>query len=292
MLCYLQGLAYYLGMLAYYWVLVTPSVAFIFGAYLYLSVNIFHVHYDEAFSSLQIPHHKGFSRIHITPEGDLHVYGVAIDQVCPPFVLCSTCLASLSMQGIQHIAGGDAFCCWASSIAVVWNFEKCKQNREVYAACLTSSMDYVRVQLLLGCTRGTGMASTGTHGCTVSGLEVDGCGLSGCDSYCNSYRVFLQRVLSDCHVSRCHASGVRIRAGAAAAAAAADGARRIWPTTLHAGSPRASPAAATGPRPPPPAAPPKAMRVSSTASSSLASGPPERSSCYILDPNLRTGGAN
>ncbi|BDA40538.1 hypothetical protein COCOBI_01-1910 [Coccomyxa sp. Obi] len=76
-----QGLAYYLGMLAYYWVLVTPSVAFIFGAYLYLSVNIFHVHYDEAFSSLQIPHHKGFSRIHITPEGDLHVYGLAIDQV-------------------------------------------------------------------------------------------------------------------------------------------------------------------------------------------------------------------
>lgn len=75
-----QGAAYYAGMLAYYWVLVTPSVAFIFGAYLYLSVNLFHVHYDEAFSSLQIPHHKGFSRIHVTPEGDLHVYGLAIDQ--------------------------------------------------------------------------------------------------------------------------------------------------------------------------------------------------------------------
>ncbi len=81
----MQGAAYYLGMLAYYWVLVTPSVGFLFGCYLYLSVNWFHVHYDEAFSSLQIPHHKGFSRIHVTPEGDLHIYGLAIDKVC----LCS-----------------------------------------------------------------------------------------------------------------------------------------------------------------------------------------------------------
>ena len=79
----LQGAAYYLGMLAYYWVLVTPSVSFLFGCYLYLSVNWFHVHYDEAFSSLQIPHHKGFSRMHITPDGDLHIYGLAIDKVGP-----------------------------------------------------------------------------------------------------------------------------------------------------------------------------------------------------------------
>ena len=92
-------------MLAYYWVLVTPSVAFIFGAYLYLSVNIFHVHYDEAFSSLQVPHHKGFSRIHITPEGDLHVYGLAIDQVRGPFVPSSTGTASLrTMLGLMLCA--------------------------------------------------------------------------------------------------------------------------------------------------------------------------------------------
>ena len=76
-----QAAAYYLGMLAYYWVLATPSVGLLFGAYLYLSVNWFHVHYDEAFSSLQIPHHKGFSRIHVTPQGDLHVFGLAMDKV-------------------------------------------------------------------------------------------------------------------------------------------------------------------------------------------------------------------
>ena len=77
----LQGAAYYLGMLAYYWVLVTPSVGFLFGCYLYLSVNWFHVHYDEAFSSLQIPPHKGFFLKQFTPEGDLHIYGLAIDKV-------------------------------------------------------------------------------------------------------------------------------------------------------------------------------------------------------------------
>ncbi len=76
-----QAAAYYAGMLAYYWVLATPTVGFIFGAYLYLSVNWFHVHYDEAFSSLQIPHHKGFSRLHITPGGELHIWGLAMDKV-------------------------------------------------------------------------------------------------------------------------------------------------------------------------------------------------------------------
>ena len=50
-----QAAAFYLGMLAYYWVLATPSVGFLFGAYLYVCVNWFHVHYDEAFSSLQAP---------------------------------------------------------------------------------------------------------------------------------------------------------------------------------------------------------------------------------------------
>jgi hypothetical protein len=85
-----QAGAYYLGMLAYYWVLATPSVGFLFGCYLYLSVNWFHVHYDEAFSSLQIPHHKGFSRLHITAEGDLHIYGLAMDQASsPPLEQCA-----------------------------------------------------------------------------------------------------------------------------------------------------------------------------------------------------------
>ena len=76
----LQAIGYYCGMLAYYWVLATPAVGFLFGCYLYVAVNIFHVHYDEAFSALRIPHYKGFSRLHLTPEGDLVIYALAMDQ--------------------------------------------------------------------------------------------------------------------------------------------------------------------------------------------------------------------
>lgn len=85
-----QAAGYYGGMLAYYWVLATPVWGLLFGCYLYVAVNIFHVHYDEAFSALRIPDFKGFSRLHISPSGDLHVYSLAMDKVGPStrFVPC------------------------------------------------------------------------------------------------------------------------------------------------------------------------------------------------------------
>ena len=88
----LQAGAYYMGMLAYYWVLATPAVGFLFGCYLYIAVNWFHVHYDEAFSALRIPNFKGFSRLHINTNGDLEVYGLAMDKVTPD----AFCLQSLT----------------------------------------------------------------------------------------------------------------------------------------------------------------------------------------------------
>ena len=84
----MQAAAYYLGMLAYYWVLATPAVGFLFGCYLYIAVNWFHVHYDEAFSALRIPNFKGFSRLHINTKGDLEIYGLAMDKVI--LWLCTT----------------------------------------------------------------------------------------------------------------------------------------------------------------------------------------------------------
>ena len=68
-------------MLAYYWVLATPAVGFLFGCYLYVAVNVFHCHYDEAFSALRIPHYKGFSRLQLTKDGDLVIYALAMDRV-------------------------------------------------------------------------------------------------------------------------------------------------------------------------------------------------------------------
>lgn len=39
------------------------------------------MHYDEAFSSLQVPDHKGFLRMHITPAGDLEIFSLGLDTV-------------------------------------------------------------------------------------------------------------------------------------------------------------------------------------------------------------------
>lgn len=88
--CVVQAAAYYLGMLAYYWVLATPAVGFLFGCYLYIAVNWFHVHYDEAFSALRIPNFKGFSRLHINRDGDLEVYGLAMDKVTQKLLMTNS----------------------------------------------------------------------------------------------------------------------------------------------------------------------------------------------------------
>jgi hypothetical protein len=75
-------LAYYTSVFLYYWVFSTPVVSLVFGTYLYASINWFHLHFDEAFSSLRIANYKSFNRFHINADGDLHVYTLAVDKVC------------------------------------------------------------------------------------------------------------------------------------------------------------------------------------------------------------------
>lgn len=77
----LQALGYYGGVLLYFWVLATPTVGLLFGLYLYVSGNWLHVHYDESFSALQVPHHKGFLRLHVTRSGDLEMFALGLDKV-------------------------------------------------------------------------------------------------------------------------------------------------------------------------------------------------------------------
>jgi len=77
----LQGASFYGGLLAYYWLLATPVVGLVFGAYLYLSCNGLGVHHDEAFSALRLPGHKGFARLRILPTGDLVLYAVGVATV-------------------------------------------------------------------------------------------------------------------------------------------------------------------------------------------------------------------
>ncbi|KAM7521037.1 hypothetical protein LguiB_019999 [Lonicera macranthoides] len=72
---------YYASLFLYFWVFSTPVVSMVFGSYLYICINWLHVHFDEAFSSLRIANYKAFTRFHITLEGDLEVFTLAVDKI-------------------------------------------------------------------------------------------------------------------------------------------------------------------------------------------------------------------
>ncbi|CAI5703424.1 unnamed protein product [Peronospora effusa] len=73
--------AYYASVFPYFWVLATPVVSFVFGTYLYLSLNIFGCHYNEAFSSLRIASYKNFLRLHFRKDGRLEVFAFGVDKM-------------------------------------------------------------------------------------------------------------------------------------------------------------------------------------------------------------------
>ncbi len=54
---------------------------FVMGLYLWLSVNFFGAHSNEAFISLALPDWKNFLRLHINEDGHLTVYPVGIERV-------------------------------------------------------------------------------------------------------------------------------------------------------------------------------------------------------------------
>lgn len=72
---------YYASVFLYFWVFSTPVVSLVFGSYLYICINLLHIHFDEAFSSLRIANYKSFTRFHINSNGDLGVYTLAVDKV-------------------------------------------------------------------------------------------------------------------------------------------------------------------------------------------------------------------
>ena len=61
------------------------------------------MHYDEAFSSLQVPHFKGFCRFHITRSGDLEMYSLGLDKVgsmvCCAVLRCQCCAPRAVVHG-------------------------------------------------------------------------------------------------------------------------------------------------------------------------------------------------
>ena len=53
----------------------------ILGIYLLISLNVFGMHRNEAFSSLRIQDWKGFLRFQITPDGTLHAYYLGFKKI-------------------------------------------------------------------------------------------------------------------------------------------------------------------------------------------------------------------
>lgn len=72
---------YYTSVFIYFWIFSTPVVSLIFGSYLYICINWFHIHFDEAFSSLRIANYKSFTRFHIKKDGNLEIFTLAVDKV-------------------------------------------------------------------------------------------------------------------------------------------------------------------------------------------------------------------
>ena len=58
--------------------LITPTIM---GCYLLIALNGFHIHWNEAFSSLRIENYKGFLRLKIDLDGKLTVYPIVVEQV-------------------------------------------------------------------------------------------------------------------------------------------------------------------------------------------------------------------
>jgi len=81
------AIIYYVCVFLYFWVLSTPVVSLVFGSYLYVCINWFHIHFDEAFSSLRIANYKAFTRFHIKKNGDLEVFTLAVDKVPKDWML-------------------------------------------------------------------------------------------------------------------------------------------------------------------------------------------------------------
>jgi hypothetical protein len=81
------AIIYYVCVFLYFWVLSTPVVSLVFGSYLYICINWFHIHFDEAFSSLRIANYKAFTRFHIKKNGDLEVFTFAVDKVPKDWML-------------------------------------------------------------------------------------------------------------------------------------------------------------------------------------------------------------
>lgn len=114
------AIIYYVCVFLYFWVLSTPVVSLVFGSYLYVCINWFHIHFDEAFSSLRIANYKAFTRFHIKKNGDLEVFTLAVDKVRLTFFLgVKTCVVVIEITQYCEWVRCQKIGCWIQT--GTWN---------------------------------------------------------------------------------------------------------------------------------------------------------------------------
>lgn len=83
--------SYYVSVFPYFWLLATPAAGAVFGSYLYVALNVFSAHYNEAFSSLRIASYKHFLRLHVRADGQLEVFVLGVDKMPRKWIRCVHC---------------------------------------------------------------------------------------------------------------------------------------------------------------------------------------------------------
>ena len=106
------AIIYYTSVYLYLYIFSAIIASIVFGSYLYICINWLNLHYDEAFSSLQIADYKAFTRFHIKHNGDLEVFTLAVDKVRNQtwFICNSRIVQLLKMQCRIFLINFSVFC--------------------------------------------------------------------------------------------------------------------------------------------------------------------------------------
>ncbi|KAG5479963.1 hypothetical protein LSCM1_06382 [Leishmania martiniquensis] len=99
----LQVLLYYVYVLFFYWVLITPIVSVLIGTFLLFSVTTFDYMYNATYSAFQMEEYKHFLRFRLdAATRELHVYVVAVQEPSKVHQLDRAYLRSLTGPGLEE----------------------------------------------------------------------------------------------------------------------------------------------------------------------------------------------
>ncbi|KPA75379.1 hypothetical protein ABB37_08657 [Leptomonas pyrrhocoris] len=99
----LQVMIYYLYVLFFYWIVITPIVSMLIGTFLLISVTSFDYMYDGTYSAFQIEDYKHFLRFRLDAKTrQLHTYVIAVQKPAKVYELDRKFVWSLTEAGLQE----------------------------------------------------------------------------------------------------------------------------------------------------------------------------------------------